>query len=222
MKDRRYTVVVLSSDSEFSDRIARILEPVASILVLRAASIEQANDLIRETVATSFDTVTAIVATRPDGLRMQAALLADRHGEGAAKPSLLVLSPMIEDDDLVQILAAGIEGFLPDHSSDDAIRIAVRSIAHEMSVLPRGAQRRIGRLLAERIETTKPESLLTPREKEILGWMVGGHSNSEIAHSLHLSEGTVKTHVKAILQKTGSRNRTEAAMRALRRGIIER
>lgn len=62
---------------------------------------------------------------------------------------------------------------------------------------------------------------LTDRELEVLELIVGGHSNSAIAKTLFLSMGTVKTHVRNILSKLCAGDRTEAAVRALRSGLVK-
>ena len=65
------------------------------------------------------------------------------------------------------------------------------------------------------------DSLLTQREKEILHWMSEGKSNNEIADFLILGKETIKSHVKKILKKLKSKNRTEAIRRAIEMGFIE-
>ncbi|MGB7412829.1 MAG: response regulator transcription factor [Thermosynechococcaceae cyanobacterium] len=64
-------------------------------------------------------------------------------------------------------------------------------------------------------------SPLTTRELEVLELIVGGHSNSAIAETMFLSLGTVKTHVRNILSKLCASDRTEAAVRALRSGLVK-
>jgi len=61
---------------------------------------------------------------------------------------------------------------------------------------------------------------LTPRQTEVLLSLAHGRSNAEIAETLFISEGTVKAHIKAILAKLGARDRTQAVMIAIRRGIV--
>jgi DNA-binding NarL/FixJ family response regulator len=61
---------------------------------------------------------------------------------------------------------------------------------------------------------------LSEREQEILVLVAQGYSNPQIAQQLHLAEGTVKNYVTNILQKTGSRDRTQAAVRARSLGLI--
>ncbi|MBD1215787.1 MAG: response regulator transcription factor, partial [Aphanizomenon flos-aquae Clear-A1] len=63
-------------------------------------------------------------------------------------------------------------------------------------------------------------ALLTQRELEILELIVGGCSNGQIAEKLYITVGTVKTHVRNILNKLCADDRTQAAVRALRSGLV--
>ena len=62
---------------------------------------------------------------------------------------------------------------------------------------------------------------LSAREIEVLKWIAEGKSNKEIAALLFISEGTVKTHVLSIHEKLGVSDRTEAAVTAIKRGILK-
>jgi RNA polymerase sigma factor (sigma-70 family) len=62
---------------------------------------------------------------------------------------------------------------------------------------------------------------LTPREEEVLNLLVEGLSNKEIGTRLHLTEGTVKNYVSAIIAKLQANDRTHAVVTALRRGLVE-
>jgi DNA-binding NarL/FixJ family response regulator len=70
--------------------------------------------------------------------------------------------------------------------------------------------------LAERTTVTD----LTPRETEVLTCITQGRSNREIAEHLHISEKTVRIHVSAVLEKMGARDRTQATIFALQRGLV--
>jgi DNA-binding NarL/FixJ family response regulator len=70
--------------------------------------------------------------------------------------------------------------------------------------------------LAERMPATD----LTPREAEVLTCITRGRSNREIAEELHIAEKTVRIHVSAVLDKVGARDRTQATIFALQRGLV--
>lgn len=74
--------------------------------------------------------------------------------------------------------------------------------------------------LASRVGELMMPSNLTHREEDVLGRLMLGHPNRTIARQLRLTEGTVKWHVRSILEKLGASNRTEAAALAQRRGLV--
>jgi DNA-binding NarL/FixJ family response regulator len=78
----------------------------------------------------------------------------------------------------------------------------------------------------EQAETTRPDTEeilepLTQREMDILRLLVEGLTNQAIAHALHLSPGTVKGYVQTILQKLNTTDRTQAAVKAIRLGLVQ-
>ena len=95
-------------------------------------------------------------------------------------------------------LAAGADGFVLDDDLEMCLPAAVRGVCAGQLSLPRGARHIIGR------------PGLTTREKQILGMVVLGLSNAEIAAQLSLAESTVKSHLSAAFSKLGVRSRNEA------------
>jgi DNA-binding NarL/FixJ family response regulator len=65
-----------------------------------------------------------------------------------------------------------------------------------------------------------PSVELTPRENEVLVCITQGRSNREIAEQLHIAEKTVRIHVSSVLDKMGARDRTQATIYALQRGLV--
>lgn len=125
----------------------------------------------------------------------------------------------IETDDLVQAIQET-------HEGNAWIDPAIASIVLQQMKQPLGAgvglQERTVEIRAvepefEQIIETYP---LTDRELEILELIVSGCSNAQIADHLYITVGTVKTHVRNILNKLGANDRTQAAVRALRAGLI--
>ncbi len=84
----------------------------------------------------------------------------------------------------------------------------------------------VARELLARVDREKPSpenvEPLTPREKEVLSLMVRGLANREISEELVVSEKTIKTHVANILHKLGVKSRTQAALLAMREGMVGR
>lgn len=70
------------------------------------------------------------------------------------------------------------------------------------------------------VKNPNENNLLTTREAEILALIAAGKSNNEIAQQLHITIGTVRVHVHAILQKLEVRDRTSAAIIAIQQGLI--
>jgi DNA-binding NarL/FixJ family response regulator len=95
-----------------------------------------------------------------------------------------------------------------------------KDLADTIRAVHRGA-RRIEPAIASQLDGQLHDSALTDREVEVLTHIAAGNSNRSIAIRLEINEGTVKTHVKNILAKLGTNDRTHAVTVALRRGIIQ-
>jgi DNA-binding NarL/FixJ family response regulator len=95
-----------------------------------------------------------------------------------------------------------------------------KDLADTIRAVHRGA-RRIEPAIASQLDGHLHDSALTDREVEVLTHIAAGNSNRSIATRLEINEGTVKTHVKNILAKLGTNDRTHAVTVALRRGIIQ-
>ena len=134
---------------------------------------------------------------------------------------VVVLTTFADDDLLVAAVRAGASGYLLKSMEPDAIRASVRAASEGRTTL---APTLLDRLLAEYAERRPERSpeleRLTERETEVLRAVAAGHSNLEIAESLFVSEGTVKTHVAAILRKLDLRDRTQAAVAAYELGLV--
>jgi DNA-binding NarL/FixJ family response regulator len=135
---------------------------------------------------------------------------------------VLVLTVFLDDQHVIDALLAGACGYVlkdaPIEQIIDGIRAAARG---ESSISPRVASRLIHRLREPcDIEPSAMEASLTRRELEVLGLLTRGLDNSEIAQALYLSQHTVKNHVSTILMKLQVENRIQAAVRAVRGGLV--
>jgi DNA-binding NarL/FixJ family response regulator len=131
---------------------------------------------------------------------------------------VLIFSAFDNPTYLARAFALGANGYLLKGARADQIVDAVRKAAEGESIWTREEIRRIsgaGPLLAEDVEAA-----LTKREAEVLRQIALGLTNKEIAQSLHISYETVKEHVQHVLRKVGVSDRTQAAVWAVRRGLV--
>lgn len=133
----------------------------------------------------------------------------------------VVIVTMIDlEEEVLAALAAGADAYCLKSSEPERIVAAVR-IASEGGAYfdPMIAHVVLGRFSATRSNEVRL-SPLTPRETEILRLISDGRANSEIAEALHIGLGTVKGHIRDILEKLSASDRTQAAVTALRKGYI--
>ncbi len=142
-----------------------------------------------------------------------------------SRTRVLVLTTYDLDENVYDALKAGAAGFLLKTDSPARLVHGVRVVASGESLLaPDLTRRLIDRFVTGlRPNTAAPAELeeLSPREREVLKLVASGMSNAEIAASLFVSEGTVKTHVARILAKLNLRDRVQVVVYAYERGIIE-
>jgi DNA-binding NarL/FixJ family response regulator len=129
---------------------------------------------------------------------------------------VLALTSVLEDASVIGAVRAGAIGYiLKDTSSDDLCRAIKAAAAGQVHIEPRAA----ARLMREVRAPESPEPL-TEREVDVLRLLAQGQSNKEVAYTLNIGEKTVKTHVSNILTKLGVSSRTQAALHAVRTGLV--
>jgi DNA-binding NarL/FixJ family response regulator len=151
----------------------------------------------------------------PDGIE-----LTRRIRERYDSVEVVALTSFGEDERIHAALDAGASGYLLKDSDADQVAAAVRA-AHrgELQLDPAIARRLMSSLRADPRED--PAAQLTPRELEVLDLVGEGKANKEIATDLSIGERTVRTHVSNILAKLGLRSRTQAALWAVREGLVK-
>ena len=134
---------------------------------------------------------------------------------------VIVLTSFADDDRLLPALRAGAAGYLLKDAEPRELARAVR-LAHAGEALldPAVAARLVDALSGP--PGAAPADRLTPREREVLALLGRGLSNKRIALELGVAEKTVKTHVGHVLAKLGVADRTQAALHAVRAGLLDR
>ena len=125
---------------------------------------------------------------------------------------VIVLTTFDTDEDIFRAIQSGAKSYLLKDTSDDELAAAIRSVHAGNQLL----SDKLARRLAERQQ--RPE--LTQRELEVLQMLIKGRSNKEIGSALFLCEDTVKAHFKTLFAKLKVQDRTEAAIYAIRHGIV--
>ncbi len=136
---------------------------------------------------------------------------------------VLVLTTYDADAWLFDAIRNGADGYLLKDTSREALIQAIQDIASGNTPVDTKVAGKLFHQLAKQIvpgDTTIGENL-SQREKEILKLIAQGLPNAEIAHTLFLSEGTVRNYVSSILEKLEVDDRTQAAVVALRYGLVD-
>jgi DNA-binding NarL/FixJ family response regulator len=138
------------------------------------------------------------------------------------RSKILVLTTFDLDEYVYAAIRAGASGFLLKDVQPGDLVDAIRVVAAGNSLFGPAATERLVARFSSAAQTTPTRSLddLTEREREILRLLANGLSNAELAHELHLSETTVKTHVSAVLRKLGVRDRVQAVIAAYDAGLV--
>jgi two-component system, NarL family, response regulator LiaR len=133
---------------------------------------------------------------------------------------VLVLTSFLDDEKLFPAVRAGAAGYLLKDVDPSELVRAIRTVADGEALLHPAVA---ARLMEEFSDTERPvaEEALTAREREVLLLIARGLPNKQIALELGIAEKTVKTHVSSILSKLGLTDRTQAALYAVRAGLIE-
>jgi DNA-binding NarL/FixJ family response regulator len=129
---------------------------------------------------------------------------------------VIALTSVLEDGSVIGAVRAGAIGYLlKDTKAEELCRAIKAAASGQVQLSPQAAAR-----LTREIRTPENPQKLTDREVEILRLLAQGKANKEIASSLFIGETTVKTHVSNILLKLGVPSRTQAALYAVRIGLV--
>ncbi|MDA0305787.1 MAG: response regulator transcription factor [Proteobacteria bacterium] len=205
--------ILLADDHAlFRDGLRQVLvgfDP--DICVVEAADYPQAI----AKAGTERDFSLALVDLAMPGMERFAGLaaLCDRLGD----VPVVVVSAHESNEDVRQAMGCGASGFIPKALDSQVIRSALKKVLSGETYLPPSM---VGWEKDEPIIEISPPPRLTPRQRDVLGFIAQGFSNKKIATELNLAEGTVKLHVAALLKALGANNRTEAVFEATNAGLL--
>jgi DNA-binding NarL/FixJ family response regulator len=129
---------------------------------------------------------------------------------------VIALTSVLEDKAVYGAVRAGAIGYLlKDTQADELCRAIKAAAAGQVQLSPQAAA-----MLMREVRIPESPEKLTPRETEVLRLLAQGMSNKEIVSALVIGEKTVKTHVSSILSKLGVPSRTQAALYAVRIGLV--
>jgi DNA-binding NarL/FixJ family response regulator len=206
--------------------------PLVRLGVRLVLESEYSESLVVE--ASDLETVLTAVVTHSDAMLLIDLGMPGMDGAESLRalrqefPTLLmaVLSANAKRQSVVDALNAGVNGYILKECPPEELLYAISTIhgghvylnnvlwrppGDEMSVAPSprdAPEPQVNQLLS-----------LTPRQRQVMEWLMKGHSNKQIARDLEIGEGTVKIHLAAVFRQLGAQNRTDAVMIASRLGL---
>jgi two-component system, NarL family, response regulator LiaR len=208
-------VLVVDDHAVVREGLRAFLELQEGILVVAEAA--DGREAVETAVRLRPDVVLMdLVMPRLDGVTAMRELR-----ESLPEARVIVLTSFLDDDKLLPALRSGAAGYLLKNAKPEELVRAVRAAyAGEALLDPVVGARLVATLAADGGE--EPLDRLTPREREVLVLIGRGFPNKRIALELGLAEKTVKTHVGHVLAKLGVTDRTQAAVLAVRAGLVPR
>jgi DNA-binding NarL/FixJ family response regulator len=136
-----------------------------------------------------------------------------------SKPDIkvMMLTGTEVDDRIYDLVAVGIEGYVLKNIEPGELVRAIRAVAHGEAYLHPDVMKKV----LSHLQPHNPSVSLTPRELEILDWMSTPNTYKQIAAQLSVSEETVRSHAKNILEKMKQPNRSQAVLAAVKMGLLK-
>lgn len=213
---RRLRVVVADDHDLFRRGLVQLLQEQGFDVVGQAGDGEEVASLVEREAPDVA--VIDLAMPRMSGIQATRRI----HGAGVGT-RVVVLTVSVDEERLVEALAAGACGYLLKDAAMDQIAEGVEAAAAgESAISPRMAAALVDHVRRQRpaTEAAPSHEKLTERELEVLRLMAQGMENAEIGGSLHISPFTVKNHISSILGKLGVENRIQAAVYAVRAGLL--
>ena len=185
-------------------------------VVGRAASVEQALKL-------SVEQNPALILLDLGLGQSDGIAFLNSHSAGTQSGKVLVLSGQDEDEWIFNAMQAGARGFVLKQNLSTQLCHAIKTVMNDQIYLTSEMATRFFRYFhfhAGRSIKAACQIHLTDREREVLACLVKGNSNAVISQQLHITVGTVKAYLRCIFEKLGVNSRTQAALKALKLGLV--
>lgn len=214
MIEKTVTVLIVDDHEVVRKGIKTFLETEAGIEVLGEAT--NGREAVRLAVELQPDVILMdLLMPEMDGIEAIRELRSRQSGS-----QILVLTSFGSDDKIFPAVKAGALGYLLKDISPAELTHAIRQAAEGHATLNSSIAGRLLRQFSSDTELSTPLEPLTDREIEVLKQIACGLTNEQIGETLFISEATVRTHVSHILGKLSLENRTQAALWALRKGLV--
>lgn len=215
MSTRAVRVVVVDDHALFRRGLIELLRDMPELKVVgEAGDGQEALEVIRHTMP---DVVLLdINMPHMDGLRTLEALR-----KSPSSPKVLMLTVSQHEEDLMQAIRSGADGYLLKNVEPEELRKAILRVHQGEGALSPEVTAPVLRAIAYQSEIANRQ-ILSDRELEVLECLADGQTTGQIAAKLYISDNTVKTHVRHILEKLEASNRTEAVSKAIALGLIRR
>ena len=209
-KAPRVRVIVADDHPVYREGVARAIKGRPEFeFIAEADDGREALDMIRE-----LSPDVAVLDVQMPGLQGNDVLHAVKRD--GLPTRIVLLSAHVDSETVYRAVASGAGAYLSKESSRERICDAVAAVARGEVVLSAEVQAGLASEIQIRERDERPA--LTPREHEILVLTANGHSAPDIGKQLHLSQSTVKTHLKSLYEKLGVSDRAAAVAEAMRRG----
>ena len=206
--DAKKTSVLIADDHTIIRAgLGALLGTEKDLIVVGQA--KNGEEAVRETVRLRPDVVIMdLMMPKMDGVAATAELAAK-----APFAKVILLTTFGTSDGIAHALRNGARGAILKNADNAQLADAIRTVAR--------GERYVSTEIRQQLAADPPIPDLTPRQREILASMIRGLTDRDIAHQLGIRQDGVNDHVRAILQKLGAANRTEAVTVALRKHLLE-
>ncbi|MFI2271254.1 MULTISPECIES: response regulator transcription factor [Catenuloplanes] len=210
---RELRVLLADDEPVFRETIRELLDATPGLMVVAEA-------------ATGREAVAHAVSHRPDVVLMDVRM-PDMDGIAATEritatdpaPQVLVLTTFDLDDHVYRALRAGASGFVLKDVTPPRLIDAIHTVAAGEALLAPSVTRRLIAASLHRTAARRSLDGITPRERDVLALITRGLSNSEIEATMHISRGTLKTHIGSLLTKLQARDRAQLVIAGYESGL---